>query len=171
MRMLTSDDLFLGKIPFWPWPAQLIWALPFPKSWLRHCYPLYVYSTAQHTESIILLVSSIKCALYNAIECSYRTYMYVWFETSSPINNAWVCEEKLVYCGHSTPFIITARLADQSNLGIGTGQLPINELFSLPKSVMTNHSAEAMLCDIFHPRSWAGSYVVLDKPWDITHIL
>ncbi len=48
---------------------------------------------------------------------------------------------------------VKVRLADQSNLGIGTGQLPINELFSLPKSVMTNHSAEAMSCDIFLPRN------------------
>ena len=38
-------------------------------------------------------------------------------------------------------------------LRIGTGQLPICELFSLLKSVMTNHSAEAMSCDIFRPRN------------------
>ncbi len=41
------------------------------------------------------------------------------------------------------------RLAGQSILGIGTGQLPINELIVL----MTIHSAEAMSSDIFRPRN------------------
>ncbi len=51
------------------------------------------------------------------------------------------------------------RLARQSILtGLGLVLGLVNrdwsiELFSLPKSVMTNHSAEAMSCDIFHPRS------------------